>query len=52
MTGDDEATVETQNLVDQLTGPVAIVDHDGVDAGIDVEDLEVQVGIRRRPSAK
>src|SRR5437763_13426503 len=44
MTSYDEATVEAQDLVDQLTGLVSIVDHDGVDAGVDLEDLEVQVG--------
>ena len=40
------------DLVDPLTGLEAIVDHDGVNPGTAAGDLEGQVGIRRRPSAR
>ena len=40
----DEGAVEAQHLADPSTGLVAVVEDEGVDAGVDPEELEVQGG--------
>jgi len=49
-----EVTVEGEDFADLPAGLIAVVQHQGVDAGVDTVDLEAQVGNpleRERPVA-
>lgn len=42
---DDETVLKSQRLIDQVTQLILVVQNDGIDAGVDANELEVQVWV-------